>query len=418
MTRRPPTHLQHLLAAAELGAVVQDNPSDYRDVGTWARSNPNLTRYGNRWVKEYQETFGPYLPANWRLPLPPLPPTNTDTHFSGTEPGAIAQALQNPGPALVSLFGALASGRGGLAGLLGKALQSAGQGDALGAVAAALGPLGGKPGTIAQTLLRLSATSGPGRDLAKGLLDVASGKLPPVDLLRGLAGANLPQVLGAFSHFLPPRLQKLIAQGPTAALPPKVRQLVQTTLPLVNGSLPRALSSVAESFVPPQLRPILRAAQQVGSVERILRLPLPPFLPRIGQSTALSPLHRSPTHSTGGSAPWAARMSDARQCPKGAGVILSPCAPTVLLGNLPAARQTDLATCSGGPPDSVAKGESTVLINGQPAARIGDPTSHGGSVVAGLATVWIGKSTTGKLQCMKLAAQNGAATIAQLDGGA
>jgi uncharacterized Zn-binding protein involved in type VI secretion len=35
-------------------------------------------------------------------------------------------------------------------------------------------------------------------------------------------------------------------------------------------------------------------------------------------------------------------------------------------------------------------GSSTVLIGGKPAARMGDSTAHGGTIVAGLATVLIG----------------------------
>jgi len=62
--------------------------------------------------------------------------------------------------------------------------------------------------------------------------------------------------------------------------------------------------------------------------------------------------------------------------------IMPPCAPTVLIGNLPAARVTDLtkictlAACVPAGPGLVAKGSATVIIQGLPAARVGDMTSH------------------------------------------
>jgi len=62
--------------------------------------------------------------------------------------------------------------------------------------------------------------------------------------------------------------------------------------------------------------------------------------------------------------------------------IMPPCAPTVLIGNLPAARVTDmtkictLAACVPGGPGLIAKGSTTVLIQSLPAARAGDMTSH------------------------------------------
>jgi len=71
------------------------------------------------------------------------------------------------------------------------------------------------------------------------------------------------------------------------------------------------------------------------------------------------------------------------------GPILGPCAPTVLIGNLPAARVSDMLLCVG-PQDTIAKGSATVLIAGMPAARLGDSTAHGGVIVAGLPTVLIG----------------------------
>lgn len=71
------------------------------------------------------------------------------------------------------------------------------------------------------------------------------------------------------------------------------------------------------------------------------------------------------------------------------GPLLPPGEPTVLIGGLPAARVGDMATCTG-PPDSIAMGSATVLIGGMPAARMGDLTVHGGTIVAGAPTVFIG----------------------------
>ena len=94
--------------------------------------------------------------------------------------------------------------------------------------------------------------------------------------------------------------------------------------------------------------------------------------------------------------PPAARVGDMHTCPMVTGVvphvggpILPPCAPTVLIGFMPAARVTDMATCVG-PPDVIVKGSATVLINFLPAARLGDMTAHGGVIVVGLPTVMIG----------------------------
>lgn len=71
------------------------------------------------------------------------------------------------------------------------------------------------------------------------------------------------------------------------------------------------------------------------------------------------------------------------------GPILPPCAATVTIGGSPAARVGDMATCAG-PPDSIAMGSMGVFIEGRPAARLGDPTVHGGVIVAGCPTVLIG----------------------------
>ena len=92
----------------------------------------------------------------------------------------------------------------------------------------------------------------------------------------------------------------------------------------------------------------------------------------------------------------AARVTDMHVCPMVTvlvphvgGPILGPCAPTVLIGGLPAARVSDLALCVG-PPDNIIKGSATVLITGLPAVRLGDTCAHGGAIVMGFPTVEIG----------------------------
>ena len=92
----------------------------------------------------------------------------------------------------------------------------------------------------------------------------------------------------------------------------------------------------------------------------------------------------------------AARTTDMHVCPMFngpvphvGGPIIPPCAPTVLIGSMPAARIGDMATCVG-PPDSIVKGSATVLISNMPAARMGDNTSQGGVIVVGCPTVLIG----------------------------
>ncbi|MEM6663088.1 MAG: PAAR domain-containing protein [Pseudomonadota bacterium] len=62
--------------------------------------------------------------------------------------------------------------------------------------------------------------------------------------------------------------------------------------------------------------------------------------------------------------------------------ILTPCAPTVLIGKMPAARVTDttkictLIPCVPAGPGIIVKGSTTVLVQKMPAARAGDMTSH------------------------------------------
>lgn len=92
----------------------------------------------------------------------------------------------------------------------------------------------------------------------------------------------------------------------------------------------------------------------------------------------------------------AARVTDMHVCPlftvlvpHVGGPILPPCAITVLTGMLPQARVTDLALCVG-PPDMIIKGSMTVFVMNLPAARILDNTVHGGIIVMGCFTVFIG----------------------------
>ncbi|MET3026577.1 PAAR domain-containing protein [Flavobacterium sp. UW10123] len=97
--------------------------------------------------------------------------------------------------------------------------------------------------------------------------------------------------------------------------------------------------------------------------------------------------------------PPAARLTDFHQCPMVTpglppiphvgGPIVGPCAPTVLIGGLPAAKVGDMLVCVG-PPDSIIKGSATVMICGMPAARMGDQTAHGGSIMLGAFNVMIG----------------------------
>jgi uncharacterized Zn-binding protein involved in type VI secretion len=97
--------------------------------------------------------------------------------------------------------------------------------------------------------------------------------------------------------------------------------------------------------------------------------------------------------------PPAARLTDFHACPMQTpgvppiphvgGPIVGPGAPTVLIGNLPAARVGDNLICVG-PPDVIVQGSTSVLICGMPAARMGDSTAHGGSIAIGCPNVIIG----------------------------
>lgn len=94
----------------------------------------------------------------------------------------------------------------------------------------------------------------------------------------------------------------------------------------------------------------------------------------------------------------AARVTDMHTCPMVnpgpvphvGGPVMPPGCPTVFIGGMPAARVGDMATCTG-PPDSIVMGSIGVFIGGMPAARMGDNTAHGGVIVAGCPTVFIGE---------------------------
>jgi len=93
----------------------------------------------------------------------------------------------------------------------------------------------------------------------------------------------------------------------------------------------------------------------------------------------------------------AARITDNHVCPMVTGPvphvggpIVGPGAPTVLIGNMPAAVMGDMCVCTG-PPDTIAKGSATVLLMNKPAARLMDTCVHGGMIVGpGCPTVIIG----------------------------
>ena len=63
--------------------------------------------------------------------------------------------------------------------------------------------------------------------------------------------------------------------------------------------------------------------------------------------------------------------------------------PNVSICNIPAACKGDKLICIG-PPDTISGGSATVFINGKNAARLGDDTAHGGKIVLGVPSVFIG----------------------------
>lgn len=92
--------------------------------------------------------------------------------------------------------------------------------------------------------------------------------------------------------------------------------------------------------------------------------------------------------------PPASRITDLHSCPlHGGGPDISG-SFDVITGYIPQARVGDTLICPPGV-DVIARGSSTVLVNNRQAARIGDPTAHGGRLVAGCPTVIIGDTGQG-----------------------
>ncbi len=87
--------------------------------------------------------------------------------------------------------------------------------------------------------------------------------------------------------------------------------------------------------------------------------------------------------------PPASRLTDVHTCPFAGGPVVSPCVPTVLIGNMPAAVLGDTCTCAMGA-DLIVKGSMTVTTGGRPQARIGDQTTSGGVLITGWFTVIVG----------------------------
>lgn len=89
------------------------------------------------------------------------------------------------------------------------------------------------------------------------------------------------------------------------------------------------------------------------------------------------------------------------------GPIIGPGAPTVLIGNMPAAVMGDMCTCVG-PPSTIILGSMGVMMMNKPAARLGDMCAHGGSIVMGFPTVLIGEMSPGAGGAPVLAGMMGA----------
>lgn len=95
----------------------------------------------------------------------------------------------------------------------------------------------------------------------------------------------------------------------------------------------------------------------------------------------------------------AARITDMHVCPMVTpgvppiphvgGPIVKPGCPTLLIAMMPSATLTSMCVCIG-PPDVIIKGSATVLMGKLPAARLGDSTAHGGTIIVGAPTVFVG----------------------------
>ena len=100
----------------------------------------------------------------------------------------------------------------------------------------------------------------------------------------------------------------------------------------------------------------------------------------------------------------AARVGDTHSCPKvtpgtsvphvGGPVIVAGCL-TVFIDGRPAATKGDTCVCVG-EPDTITTGSTGVYIEGKPAARMGDSCGHGGVIISGSGTVWIGEKSGNK----------------------
>jgi uncharacterized Zn-binding protein involved in type VI secretion len=94
----------------------------------------------------------------------------------------------------------------------------------------------------------------------------------------------------------------------------------------------------------------------------------------------------------------AARLGDLHECPMVepngiphvGGPIIGPGCVTVIIESQPAATAGDACGCAG-PPDKITGGSSGVFIGGKPAGRSGDGCEHGGVVIGGSASVFIGE---------------------------
>ena len=76
--------------------------------------------------------------------------------------------------------------------------------------------------------------------------------------------------------------------------------------------------------------------------------------------------------------------------PHTGGPVIGPGCTTVLIEKKPAAIVGDACVCVG-EPDTITAGSSGVFIGGKPAARQGDSCAHGGMVITGSKTVFIGE---------------------------
>ena len=94
----------------------------------------------------------------------------------------------------------------------------------------------------------------------------------------------------------------------------------------------------------------------------------------------------------------AARIGDGHSCsminpggvPHIGGPVIGPGCTTVWIEKKPAATVGDACVCIG-EPDTITSGSSGVFIGGKPAARQGDQCAHGGMVITGSKTVFIGE---------------------------